>query len=249
MTLEVLPRHRYRLDGADVPSVTTLIDRGFPKPALIDWAGNATADYVVDHFDELAGMRPSERSAILRRARYLDRDRAAVNGTRVHDLAHRLAAGERVDVPETYTGYVDSYLRFVAEWQPRELLVEAAVFNRAHWYAGRLDLIAQLADERTWLLDFKTGKGVYPEVALQAAGYRNAECYVDADGAEQPLPAVDAVGVVHLRADGYDLVPLDAGPEAWAAFLYVVEVADFAEQGRERWVDEPLTPPIVEALA
>src|SRR5215475_3099858 len=138
MSLEVLPRHRYRLDGADVPSVTQLIDRGVPKPALIDWAARTTAGYTIDHWEELAGLGVSERLRRIERARWSERDAAAVAGTKVHDLAQRLAAGERIDVPEAYVGPVDSYLRFTAEWQPRELLTEAVVLSRTYWYAGRL---------------------------------------------------------------------------------------------------------------
>jgi len=247
--LEILPRHKYRLDGREIPSVTTLIDRGCPKPALIQWAAETSASYAVDHWQELSDAGVAERLRRIEKARFTERDRAAVKGQQVHELAWRLAHGERVDVPAQMAAPVDSYLRFVAEWEPRELLLEAAVVHRRWWYAGRLDFIGSLADGLTWLLDFKTGKGVYAEAALQLAAYRYAEAYIDADGLERPLPSVDRVGVVHLTGEGYELLPIDAGPEAFDAFLYVKQVAHFAEQGRDRWVDEPLAPPITEALA
>jgi len=47
--------------GQPVPGVTTLIDGGMPKKALINWAGDATAEYAVDNWDELGGLSLSER--------------------------------------------------------------------------------------------------------------------------------------------------------------------------------------------
>ena len=78
------------------------------------------------------------------------------------------------------------------------------------------------------LLDIKTTRsGIYGETALQIAAYRNAEFYLDADGEEQPMPAVDACGAIWVRADGYDLIPVDASPTTFRTFLYVQQVAKF----------------------
>jgi hypothetical protein len=102
-----------------------------------------------------------------------------------------------------------------------------------------------------WLLDFKTSRsGVFSDMALQLAAYRYAEFYVlegelDESGAavEHPMPPVERAGIVWLRADGYDLYPLEAGPEAFAAFGAVQAVADFATSGKDPWVGDALRPP------
>jgi len=234
--------HGYFLDGLKALGVTTALGEGFPKPALINWAANATADYATDHWDELAELSPSARNAKLRKARYEDRDAAGNAGTAVHSLALKLAVGEEVVVPEALRGHVDSYLRFADEWEPLELLAEIVVVNRRFRYMGTLDLIAEL-DGELWLLDFKTARsGVFAENALQLAGYRYAEHYIGADGEEHPLPAVDRCGVIHIRSDGYDLIPVEAGEAEWRIFLYALQIA--------RWRDDPavvgeaLEPPI-----
>lgn len=242
--------HRYMLDGHDCDGVTTIIRDGVPKPALVRWAGRVTAGYALDHWSELAELGVAERLRKLEGAPWAERDTQAIRGTQVHSLAQRLAHGETVNVPEPLVGHVDAYLAFVRDWAPRERLVEAVVGNRQRRYMGTLDLVADLADLKTWILDFKTtASGVYSESAMQLAAYRFAEFYLGDGGQEMPLPSIDAAGVVWLRADGYDLVPVDAGPETFRAFLYAQQVAAFVRADRERYVGEALLPPAEEIPA
>lgn len=165
--------HSYYLDGEKVPGVTTILGDGLPKPALVGWAANTTADYVVnrlrvvdghviadDLVDDLRAWnatRPGwaqvkigggelERlplARILANVRYKDRDDAARRGTEVHLLAERLARGETVEVPEALRGHVDAYVRFLEEWRPRRALLERVVVNRKWRYMGKLDMIAE----------------------------------------------------------------------------------------------------------
>jgi hypothetical protein len=227
--------HRYRIDGDEVLGVTRVLDLALAKPALTGWAAGVTADYAIDAWDELAACAISERSKRLRAAHQEARSRAATRGTDVHDLATRLAVGEEITTSDETRGLIDAYLAFAAVWQPRELLLEQPVFNRSRGYAGRLDLVAELADARTWLLDFKTGvRGPFPEAALQSAAYRNAEFYLDEAGAEQPLPEVDAAGVVWLRDDAtYDLIPVDASPQTFRIFLFALELARWSKSSAD----------------
>jgi hypothetical protein len=237
--------HSYLLDGAPVQGVTTCLSEGYPKPALVDWASRVTAGYAVDNWDDLAELGVAERLRRLEKARWETVRTAAVRGTAVHDIAQRLQAGEELEVPEHLIGHVDSYLAFVHDWKPAEILVEAPVFSREFQYAGTCDLVADLqAVNQRWLLDFKTSKGSpYPEVALQLAAYRYSDFYIDQAGNERPMPTVDRTGVVWLRADGYDLIPLNAGPEAFEAFGHVQQVAAYRADDISTWVGEALQPP------
>jgi hypothetical protein len=244
--------HRY-VDalGAKVPGVTTIIGEGVPKPALVDWSARTTAAYAVDYWDELAGLSVSERLKRLERARFEVRDSAAVQGTKLHALADRLVAGEEVVVPPELEGHVAAYIRFLDEWQVRPILREFVAVSHEHGYAGTGDLLAELVcpedPDRTerWLLDTKTGRSVFGEVALQLAAYRYADCYIAEDGSEQPMPSVTHTGVVHVRADGYELVPVTARRRQYLAFLYAREVAKFAAEARDL-IGEPLTPPALQ---
>lgn len=225
-----------------VPNVTGSIRDGMPKPQLIDWAARTVAETALDRWDELADMKPSERFAELRYAHNKRRNAAALRGTKVHKLAEQYMAGEEVDLTDPdVRAHVESYVAFVDDWNPAPLLVESTVVSYRYGYAGTLDLVADLADGRRWLLDIKTSSAVYGDTALQLAAYRYADRYADDDG-EHDMPAVDACGVIHVRADGYDLVPMTVGEAQLTAFRYVAQVAEIVAGLRELKHDA-LTPP------
>jgi hypothetical protein len=57
------------------------------------------------------------------------------------------------------------------------------------------------------------------------------------------MPAVDCCAAIWLRADGYDLHPVDASEQAFRIFQYARQVAMFAKSPREQWIDDAATPP------
>lgn len=245
--------------GARLPGVTTIIGKGIPKPALIGWAGKTTAEYALDHWDDLAAMPPSERLKAMTKAPNAARDGAAVRGTRVHALADRLTFGDEVTVPAELAGHVKAYAQFLDDFDVQPVQSEAVVYSVTNRHVGTLDLIADLlfpempeydhlprtpAGFVRCLLDIKTSKsGVYGEHAVQLAGYRYSEWLLDAPGAEPiPMPVVSWVGVVHVTAAGYQLVPVECGPEQYEVFLHAQRIAEFADTARDL-VGEPVPPP------
>lgn len=233
--------HWYKLDGEKTTGVTTILSDGVPKPALTHWAAKAVATFAADNLELIGQLDRDARIDLLKGSPYRDRDAAARRGTEVHALGEKLVSGEEVEVPEELAGHVDSYIKFLDEWNVQPEHVELVVGNRKHKYMGSLDLIATLADGQRWLLDIKTTRsGIYSEVALQLAAYRYAEFYTDGT-TEQPMPQVDACGAIWVRADGYDLVPVNAGPSTFRTFLYVQQVARFAKG--ESLVGDTLNPP------
>jgi hypothetical protein len=237
-------------DGRKIPGVTTVISNGTPKQSLIEWAGNATAAYAVDHWDELAELPPSQRLKKLQRARYEDRDAAANRGTQVHELAEQLVHGEEVTVPDELAGHVESYIRFLDDWDVEPIHTEFVVVSYRYGWAGTGDLIASLRhptdpDARvTWGLDIKTSRsGIFGETAWQEAGYfLGSDAIIDGDGGEHPIPDCERFGAVHVRADGYSLIPLEVGPQQLTELRYIAEVAKAAEHAGD-YVGAPLDPP------
>jgi hypothetical protein len=219
--------HSYEIDGAKTDGTTTIINDGYPKPGLIGWAANITRKCVMDRWDELVLLRPSERDDILYRARFDHRDEAAERGKRAHDLVYRFARGDEVDVSDELRGYLDAWQAFDADWDPRFLLLETPVFSFEFNYAGTLDAVAELVDGRRWLLDWKTGKDVYNDVALQLAAYRYADVYLDADGETKPMLPVDACASVWIQDGAYELRPVDVTPETFDVFGAVQQVAQW----------------------
>jgi hypothetical protein len=234
--------HWYKLDGEKVDGVTTVISNGIPKPALMPWAAREVATYAADNLELLEQLDRDARIDLLKCAHYRDRDKAARRGTEVHALAERLIKDEEVDVPDELVGHVDSYLKFLDEFNPKPVLVEAVVGNRTHKWMGTIDLYCEMRDE-LWLLDIKTTRsGIYGEVALQLAAYANAEFYIAADGTETPMPFVERCGAIWVRADGYDLVPVVAGPDTYRTFRYAQQVAKWQTELSKSAVLDVISP-------
>lgn len=234
--------HRYvDANGLTVPGVTTLL-KALPKDALINWAAEITAEAALNRWEELAAMPPAARLKALKRARYDELDKASGRGTKVHELAEKLMAGQRVAIPEGLDGYVESYVRFLDEWDVEPVLTEAVVFSHTYGWAGTLDAIAKVTGLGLALYDIKTARsGVFGETGLQLAGYRYSDCYME-KGEPQDIPEVDWTGVVHVRADGYSLVPVEAGEDQLRALRYVQQVGQVVEDFRDL-VGQPLEPP------
>jgi hypothetical protein len=235
--------HSYLIDGRKIPGVTTILGDTMPKPALINWAGRTTAAYAVDYWDELAGLAPSKRLDRLNGARFEEKDQAARRGTEVHTLGERLVKGEEVDVPDELAGHVDAYVDFLNTWDPQPVAVEVVLANRAVGYCGTADLIADMRGQR-WLLDLKTARsGIFPETALQCCAYAHAEVYVCKEGEEHPLAdlGIERVGAVHVRADGWDLRPVEWGEDVWTYFRHLAWLFRQADQ-LEGWVGPALAP-------
>lgn len=250
--------------GERVPGVTTIVGDGMPKPALLNWAGEATADYAVDNWDNLAELPLSERLKKIKGGRYEKRDAAANKGTAVHKMAERLIAGEKVTVPDALTGYVDACVRFLDEFEVRAVHVEAVVYSETRRHVGTTDLIADvlLPDMPEYdhiergedgfsrgLLDWKTSRsGIFGDVAMQLAPYRHSEFLITEDGSVVEMPAVDFCAGIHLMATGYSFVPLVCGEEQYRDFLYIKEVARIQQSLRDL-VGEPIVPPTASVYA
>lgn len=243
--------HRYNLDGLPVTGVTSLISKGVPKPGLPAWSARVVAEYVADADpDILADLRMLGRDGFvhhLKRVPWVERNAAAARGKTVHRYAERLARGERVDVPDDIAGHVESCVRFLDEWQPTPVITEAIIGSRTCRYAGTLDMVADLPGEGVRaIMDYKTGK-IYPEVALQLAAYRHADFYVDpVDGNERPMMSLGITCgyVVQIRADDYDVIPVDTSQRVFDTFQYVAHVAQTIDGPMKSWVGVPQRRPV-----
>lgn len=251
--------------GVRVPGVTGLTGGGLPKDALINWSATATAGWTIDNWEMLAKLPASERLGLMNEGRYATKDAAANKGSAVHKMAERLIAGERVTIPEELKGFVEACARFLDEFDFREEYVECLVYSERHYYSGQLDIIGTVLlpdmpeydhiprdDEgrSRGLFDWKTSKsGIFGEVALQLVAYRHAEFLQpdpkDPDTA-MPMPAVDFAAGIHVRRDGYSVVPLVTDKQVFRDFLYVKEVARIADKDHlKALVGDPILPPLM----
>lgn len=230
--------HRYYLDGKPVPGVTTILNV-LNKPALPKWAAGEVAEYVADHRDaveHLYGMGRGPMVAALKATPWEKRDRAADRGTAFHEYAERILNGEQVDVPDEQVPLVESALAFMQAWQIRPVLTEAAVGSREHWYAGTLDLVADHNRGPRAIFDWKSGKRIYASAAFQLNAYGHAEFH-GTGGVEHPMAdlGIEAAYGVHIRADGYDVLPLRFGPDIYDEFLTIRRAFDINKRAEGNW--------------
>jgi hypothetical protein len=251
MSLVFYPKsHRYRLDGAWVPGVTTLIGKGLPKPALVYWSAKMVAEFVADREADVEQLRRMGRGpmvAALKATPWQERDEAAIRGTDIHALAEELAHGREVEVPEHLADPVDGYVRWLDAWSPEVIWTERPVANRRWWYAGKPDVVCRIGSD-VWLLDWKSSKAVYGDNALQVAAYGNAEFSVNNDGDEEPMPHIDRYGVVHVQPHATELYEVKQPELALKDFLHVLWTAK-AEDRIKGYLGEPINPPSTEDAA
>jgi len=143
-----------------------------------------------------------------------------------------------------------SFVGFLETYRPEYLATEATVFHRAQGYAGTLDAIVRLMVGGRWLqlvIDYKSGRDIYAEVALQLAAYARAEFVGAPDGVtELPLPAIDAGAVLHIRADGTPAVPrlVRIDDAVFRAFLHAREVFRWRKEIAKTALMQEIAPPI-----
>lgn len=253
--------HGYTINGNKAIGVTTALSKGLPKPNLLAWAARCAAEEAVQMmgYDDIGmdlwftdqgvtdyNQRDKHLLNYLKNAHIRKRDHAAVRGTKVHAIAERLVLGDEVEVPEELIGHVQSCAQFMTDWKVRPLLVENVVGSYQWGFAGTFDLVGELPDGRRVLFDYKTGaSGIWPETALQLAAYRNADTYVASDGTEIPMKEVGITEckAVWVRADGYDVIPLNTDAAVFKAFLHILQVAKNVDH-MGGWVGPAETPSV-----
>ena len=135
-------------------------------------------------------------------------------------MTEALGRGEPVAVDESLRPYLAAYRRdFLEAFRPRFLAVEAMVCSERYEYGGTADAFAEI-DGEIWLLDYKTGAGVYPDSALQLAGLARAQFIGrTGDPTQYPVPPASRFGILHIRPEGARLLPVVVDRETVAAFL------------------------------
>lgn len=195
--------------GEKVPGVTTVMGEtlGWSKQGLIQWAFKLGKE----------GRSLSER------------DKAADKGTATHALTWRiLGHDDGTELDDDDVREHEPNARRVADailsrWTI--LHVELAIVSETH--AGTIDLIVRDEQGRVGVVDLKTGKGVYDEVAVQLGAY--SRLY------GQP---VDFAAVIHahpgepLAVIDIDGEMLERGAEVFSHLLEVYRLKRLIKVGR-----------------
>jgi hypothetical protein len=248
------PKHVYTwrdgtVDSGPLPSVTGILGIVDKSGPLVGWAKRETAACAVRNLDMLVKMRETggDSAAVnwLKAIPDYQRDTAASMGTRVHALAESVARGQEVELTDEERPFIAAYQQFLKEWEPTYLAAEEMVASMTYRYAGTLDAIVAMAGD-VWCLDTKTGAGVYPDTALQLAAYSGAEFIGrPGDTKRYSIPKVTAYGVLHLRPEGYEVVPYNVTPRTFSAFLEALRLYRWREDEAPTIMGQPLGRKIV----
>jgi hypothetical protein len=211
----------------ELPSVTTLLQATSNKSVLINWAAKQAAGVALAH-PEMTIDEVVANSINLKKTAAMD------IGTAVHKFAEDYNNGVIVDpttlAPELQN-YAKAFVSFMELHKPRVLFTEVCVFNATYGYAGTADLIAVLANGKTAILDWKTGKNTYKESHLQQIAYANAEWIYTNDQKVIPMPTIHEQYLVHLKDNGTALlIPVQ---EPFQKFVDVVNFYPTA-----KWLQE-----------
>ena len=147
----------YKLqDGTAVPGVTTVL-AVLNKPALVKWANNL-------------GLQGIDSS------KYVD-EKAAI-GTLAHQMIADYLRGKGTDTSEYSAVQIDQAENAVLaffEWEkthPIEVaLIEEPMVSEQFRFGGTVDCLGKINGDLC-LIDFKTSKGIFPEMMVQVVAYR-----------------------------------------------------------------------------
>jgi len=262
----------YTINGLTLWSVTTIIGNGLPKPAIAGWQARSIAEYAVANWRQIGGMLGAVRlsrtddqgtfivsdpdavaAAVdwLKGAPWRESKRKMDIGSAVHAEAEAYVLGiPRPDPLPAIAPYLLSFRHFLEDFTPDFELTEATVYNVKEGYAGTLDAVLRIGG-RQLLADWKTGKDIYPDVALQLAAYERAEAILLPDGSSTPMPAIEGAIALHLREfdpampedRGYSVIPVATGQPAWDAFRFCREVMRWMEDTSKGVLSQPITSP------
>ncbi|QOP65156.1 exonuclease [Arthrobacter phage Phives] len=216
-----------------VPGVTSIIGM-LPKEFLRYWAAKEVAQTAVDELGVVVSMVLNDPAAAvdhLKKAPDRNTRKAADTGTAAHDLFERMSKGETLGrVHPDLEPFVRHFDEFLKVAKPEYHFMEETVWSDKHGYAGSFDAFATIGGEDLWIDNKTTRSGIHEEVGIQLAAYRFADSIIRADGGRVPMPKADGGAVLHVRPEGWKLVPVRCDEELFEIFLHLREVFRYEKE-------------------
>jgi hypothetical protein len=234
-------------DGSmKVPGVTSVVGM-LPKEFLRYWAAKEVATTAVEELGTIVSMTLRDPSAAidhLKKSPDRNTRKAADTGTAAHDLFERMARGETMGrVHPDLDPFVRHFAEFLDVVQPEYHFMEETVWSDSRGpglaYAGSFDAFATIQGERVWIDNKTTRSGIHEEVGIQLAAYRYADSIIRQDGGRVPMPESDGAAVLHVRPEGWKLVPVRADEAMFEVFLHLREVFNYEKETRSSVVGTP----------
>ena len=236
--------YRHPETGERYPSVTTVL-RLVDKSGLSQWAADQAILWAIDNVEVLLQRSP-EAAFAGGRYRWTDfRDERAQVGTGVHETveAQHTGSWEFPVLDDEQVLIMEQWATFCSEHVVEPILSEFSVFDTKKGYAGTADGY-WLIDGKLTLVDLKTSRNTWPEHMLQLAALWAAPEWVLETGPMQwtsePARPIEAVAIIHLRADKHELIWVQDLPEnskifdSYTSVWYAKEALKAAEKARKQ---------------
>lgn len=176
-------KHQYFVDGKIVPGVTGVMEI-INKPALVGWAAKMCSEFLLRNLKPGQPLDEIEITTLanqMKRAHRVHADRAADIGSLAHlyienVIKYRLGINlipPVSPVNEEAKNCIAAFTAWVSANQVKWIASEAKIYSRTFFYAGTLDIDAEINGERC-IVDIKTSNGIWPEYLLQTAAYQQA---------------------------------------------------------------------------
>lgn len=205
-------------EGKYYPSVTTVLSALPPSPVFLDWLTD------VGHNSKLI------------------RDKAAHEGTQVHEAIEQLIAGKKVEWVDQYGQakynlnvwkMILKFQNFYETCKPVSLGSELFLWSDKYEYAGATDYLCELGNEK-WLIDFKTSNhlnmltyggqlAAYAKALEERKGIKVDHCGILWFKASTRTSKVNPSKRVY-QGEGWQLVPVDDIEKSFKVFLLAREM-------------------------
>lgn len=248
--------------GDFIPGVTSIINN-LPKAFLKAWGQKLVAQDAIaksEQVAKLAAVDPEAAVDWLKKAPDRFTAHAAKIGKIAHGYFEELALGNELGkIDPELQPYVDHFKDYLDTMQPEFLLLEEGVWDEKNDYAGTFDAVARynrpdLAIRRStpagiveqelvgvaWQDNKTTRSGVHPEVGLQLSAYRHAEYILRPDGTVVPNRPGDMALVLHVRPEGWELIPVEAGQRELDVFLHLRAITDYTRDHSKQIIHAPV---------
>lgn len=192
-------------EGKTFVSVTTALNAVPKQMHLTKWAARLTAERALEFISEATtscletaletfGLKADDNSLLdwLKSASQENMQEAGERGDIIHDTLDKMLEYDK----DKILGLTDALLEDLTKEQKKMTMQfldwyvksdyelvdkEFTVFNDKYGYAGSCDLLLRDGDGNLCYCDFKTGKYIHREVALQLAAYAYGEYIVDGE--------------------------------------------------------------------
>ena len=204
---------RYQLaDGTKIPGVTTVLGI-LNKPALVKWANNLGLQGIdsTKYRDEMADIGTLAHQMIVDYFNKVETDTTDYSKNQI-DLAENCLL---------------SFWEWEKDHQIEVIMAEQPLVSEEYGFGGTIDLYCNLNGVPT-LVDFKTGKGLYPEHTYQVAAYGNLLMTNGYD-----LENMQILRIGRDANEGFEVYSGSIGWRQWELFKHCLSIYNLQKEIRK----------------